>query len=217
MYGPYLDGASYTLAKMIEAKIFPDSVKCRHILVSTDTKAEGFEDSIAAKKIDSIKNAINGGASWADMVQKYNPSSDGSKAKNGEMTFASSQIMEGMESGNFAKEFGQFVMFDGKPGEKKVVKTSFGWHYIEILSFIKPELQYKVAYLKLEIVASQQTDGNALQDATNFAGDSRDQKSFDTAFEKTLKPKGLNKRIAANIKRRDAMVQYSQTGRNVET
>jgi peptidyl-prolyl cis-trans isomerase D len=214
VYGPYLDGGNYTLAKMIEAKIFPDSVKCRHVLVSTDTKAGGFEDSIAAKKIDSIKNAINGGASWADMVQKYNPLSDGSRAKNGEMTFASSQIMEGMASGNFAKEFGQFVLFDGKPGEKKAVKTSFGWHYIEILSFIKPRLQYKVAYLKQEFVASQQTDADAQQAATNFAGDGRDQKSFDTAFEKTLKPKGLNKGIAANIKRRDAMVQGLGFSRN---
>jgi parvulin-like peptidyl-prolyl isomerase len=43
--------------------------------------------------------------------------------------------MEGMESGNFAKEFGQFILFDGKPGERKAVKTSFGWHFIEILTF----------------------------------------------------------------------------------
>ncbi|HMK24483.1 MAG TPA: peptidylprolyl isomerase [Chitinophagaceae bacterium] len=214
VYGTYLDGNSYILAKLIEIRMLPDSVKCRHILVSTDTKAGGFEDSIAAKKIDSIKNAVNSGASWADMVQKYNPLSDGSRAKNGEMTFPSSQIMEGMESGNFAKEFGQFVLFDGKPGEKKVVKTSFGWHYIEILAFIKPEPHYKLAYLKQEIVASQQTDGDALQDATNFAGDGRDQKSFDTAFEKTLKPKGLNKGIAANIKRNDAMVQGLGFSRN---
>jgi peptidyl-prolyl cis-trans isomerase D len=89
VYGTYLDGNSYTLAKLVEIKALPDSVKCRHVLVSTDTNAGGFEDSIAAKKIDSIKNAIEkGGASWADMVQKYNPLSDGSRSKNGEMTLA---------------------------------------------------------------------------------------------------------------------------------
>jgi peptidyl-prolyl cis-trans isomerase D len=207
VYGPYLNASNYTLAKLVEIKTLPDSIKCRHVLVSTNTNEGGFEDSIASKKIDSIKNAINGGASWADMVQKYNPLSDGSRAKNGEMTFPSSQIMEGMASGNFAKEFGQFVLFDGKPGEKKVVKTSFGYHYIEILTFYSPEPHYKVAYLNQEIIASQQTDDDALQAATNFAGDSKDQKSFDTAFEKTLKPKGLNKGIAVNIKRSDAQVQ----------
>ena len=214
VYGPYLDGANYTMAKMMETKTLPDSVKCRHVLVGTNTNEGGFEDSIAAKKIDSIKNAINGGASWADMVQKYNPVSDGSRAQNGEMTFSSSQIMEGMGTGNFAKEFGQFVLFDGKPGEKKAVKTSFGWHYIEILSFINPKPHYKVVYLNQEVVASQQTDGDALQTATNFAGDSKDQKSFDTAFEKTLKPRGLNKGIGANIKRSDAQVQGLGLSRN---
>jgi peptidyl-prolyl cis-trans isomerase D len=215
VYGPYLDRGSYILAKLVDSKILPDSVKCRHILVSTDTKNGGFEDSIASKKIDSIKNAVNGGASWADMVQKYNPPSDGSKAKNGEMTFPSSQIMEGMESGNFAKEFGQFVLFDGKPGEKKVVKTSFGYHYIEVLSFIRPETHYKIAYLQKGIDASQQTDENVSQEATNFAGDSKDQKSFDAAYEKTLKPRGVVKVVAENIKRNDAQVQglqeYSRT------
>ncbi|HEY6063656.1 MAG TPA: peptidyl-prolyl cis-trans isomerase, partial [Chitinophagaceae bacterium] len=214
VYGTYLDGNNYSLAKLIEIKVLPDSVKCRHVLVSTNTKEGGFEDSIAAKKIDSIKNAINGGASWADMVQKYNPISDGSRAKNGEMTFPSEQIMEGMVSGNFAKEFGQFVLFDGKPGEKKAVKTSFGWHYIEILSFINPQPHYKVAYLNQEIVASQQTDGDALQAAINFAGDCRDQKSFDTAYEKTLKPRGLNKGFGINIKRNDAQVQGLGLSRN---
>jgi peptidyl-prolyl cis-trans isomerase D len=71
-----------------------------------------------------------------------------------------------------------------------------------------------LAYLKQEIVASQQTDADALQAATNFAGDGRDQKSFDAAFEKTLRPKGLNKGIAANIKRNDAIVQGLGLSRN---
>ncbi|MGH2553808.1 MAG: peptidylprolyl isomerase, partial [Chitinophagaceae bacterium] len=213
-YGPYLNGGSYSLARLVETKMLPDSVKCRHVLVSTDTNAGGYEDSVAAKMIDSIKNAINGGASWAEMVQKYNPLSDGSKPKNDEMTFPSSQIMEGMESGNFAKEFGQFVLFDGKPGEKKAVKTSFGWHFIEILSFIKPQLHYKVAYLNQEIIASQQTDDDAQQAAINFAGSCNDQKSFDAEYEKTLKPKGINKGIGPNIKRNDAQVPGLGFSRN---
>jgi peptidyl-prolyl cis-trans isomerase D len=214
VYGPYLDEGKYVLAKLVEIKTLPDSVKCRHVLVSTKTEEGGYEDSIAARMIDSIKNAINGGASWASMVQKYNPTSDGSRAQNGEMTFPSSQIMEGMESGNFAKEFGQFVLFDGKPGEKKAVKTSFGWHYIEILSFIKPQPHYKVALLNGEIVASQQTDADALQAATNFAGDSRDLKAFDTVFEKKLKPLGLTKAAGPNIKRNDSQVPGLGSSRN---
>jgi peptidyl-prolyl cis-trans isomerase D len=207
VYGPYLENGNYLLAKLVEAKIFPDSVKCRHVLVGTDEEKGGFPDSIASNKIDSIKKAIEGGASWAAMVDKYNPLSDGSRQKKGEMTFASSEIQSGMQSGQFAKEFGQFILFDGKPGERKVVKTSFGWHYIEVLSWIKPSLQYKVAYLTQKIIASQQTEDNAVQEATSFAGNARDRKSFDTSFEKTLKPKGINKGIGLDIKRTDGSVK----------
>ena len=31
VYGPYLDGGNYVMAKMLETKTLPDSVKCRHI------------------------------------------------------------------------------------------------------------------------------------------------------------------------------------------
>ena len=202
VYGPYLDGGKFALAKMIETKILPDSVKCRHILVSTDVQNGGFEDSIAKVKIDSIKKAVDGGASWADMVNKYNPQSDGSRANKGEMTFSSSQI----QGEGFAKEFAQFILFDGKPGERKVVKTSFGYHYIEVMAYIKPETHYKVAYLFQNIEASRQTDDSVNNAANQFAADSRDLKAFDANFEKSLQPKGLKKAVATDIKPADPYV-----------
>jgi len=36
VYGPYLDDHAYALAKMIEIRTLPDSVRCRHILISND-------------------------------------------------------------------------------------------------------------------------------------------------------------------------------------
>lgn len=197
IYGPYLDGGSYVLAKMIGSKVLPDSVKCRHVLVSNNPQQGGVEDSIASRRIDSIKTAINGGANWDSMVQKYNPPSDGSRQNKGEMTFSSTQIQDV----NFAPEFARFILFDGKPGERKVVKTSFGYHYIEIMSAIKPTVHYKVAYLPKEIIASQETDNAALNDANAFAAESSDIKSFDANYEKTLKAKGIQKGIATDIAR----------------
>ena len=35
VYGPYLDGKLYTLAKLLDRRQQPDTVKCRHILIST--------------------------------------------------------------------------------------------------------------------------------------------------------------------------------------
>ncbi len=90
-------------------------------------------------------------------------------------------------------------MFDGKPGDKKVIHTQFGWHYIEILSFIKPEPHYKIAYLSKPIEASPETENNASNLAAQFAGDSRDQKTFDANAEKLTKQKGVIKSVAAEI------------------
>lgn len=206
VFGPYLEGGSYVMAKYIDSKVLPDSIKCRHVLVSTDVAQGGFPDSIALQKIDSIKRAIEGGASWADMVNKYNPASDGSRAQNGEMTFDAFSVQTGMNSGGFAKEFGQFILYDGKPGQKKVVKTSFGYHYIDIMSYIKPQTNYKIAYLGKTIIASQATVDSALQAANEFAGSIKDAKSFDDVFQKTLKPKGYNKAIGVNIKKMDGSI-----------
>lgn len=192
VYGPYLDGNSYVLAKMLDSKVLPDSVKCRHILISTNEQQGGFADSTAKRKIDSIETAIKGGASWATLAASYNP--DGTRTTAGEMTFSSTQI----QSEGFAPEFGQFILFDGKPGESKVVKTSFGYHYINIMSFIKPEQHYQIAYFARPIEASQETDNNANNLANKFAADSRDAKSFDASAEK-LKAQGINKLIAADI------------------
>lgn len=211
VFGPYLEGGNFVLTKLLDVKVLPDSVKCRHILLGTQDRSGNqiMEDTVAHKRADSIALAIENGANFDSLETKFT-TDDVSHKDKGVMTFSSSAI----QGEGFAKEFGEFILFDGKPGDKKVVKTQFGWHYIEILSFIKPGTQYKVAYLNQEIVASQQTDGDALQAATNFAGDSRDQKSFDTAFEKTLKPKGLNKGIGTNIKRSDAQVPGLGFSRN---
>jgi peptidyl-prolyl cis-trans isomerase D len=195
VFGPYLDGGSYALAKMLDVKTLPDSVKCRHVLVSNNPQQGGVEDSIASKRIDSIIAAIQGGANWGAMVQQYNPESDGSRQNNGEMTFSSVQIQDV----NFAPEFGQFILFDGKTGERKKVKTSFGYHYIEIMSRIKEEPHYKIAYLFEPILASDETDQKAKSDASSFASSARDEKSFNETFEKNWQPKGYNKGLGYDI------------------
>lgn len=204
VFGPYIDGKDYVLAKLIDSKILPDSVKCRHILLGvTDRSGKPImPDSVAKAKVDSVALAIKNGANFDTLEARYT-TDEAAHADKGVMTFASSTI----QGNGFAKEFGQFILFDGKPGEKKVIKTQFGWHYIEILSFIKPQPNYKVGYLRKGIVASNETDNKAQEEAGQFAADSRDEKSFNEIFEKTQKPKGREKGIGQNIKPNDAQIQ----------
>jgi len=196
VYGPYLDGGAYVLAKMIDMKVLPDSVKCRHILLGT-TDRQGqpiMADSIAKFKADSVAMAIAGGASFDSLEAKYSTDEAAGQEK-GVMTFASTDI----QGEGFAKEFGQFILFDGKPGDKKVVKTNFGYHYIEIMSFIGTEPHYNIAYMSKNIDASQTTTNAADAAASSFAATARDAKEFEAAAEKLRKEKGINKNVAMNI------------------
>lgn len=198
IYGPYLDGSSYVLAKVEGVRSMPDTVKVRHILVATTQRDpqsgqmfDVLDTATAKKRIDSIQTAIRNGANFDSLVVKLSDD-PGSKDKGG--------VYESVPSGQMVSTFNDFI-FLNPVGSKGVVKTEFGYHYIEILSQKGGGMGYKIAYLPKEIIASQETDSKAQNDANIFAGDARDIKSFDETFEKNWKPKGYNKGIALNITR----------------
>jgi peptidyl-prolyl cis-trans isomerase D len=194
VFGPYIDGNTYTLAKKIDVRNLPDTVKCRHILIGIADPRTGQlrrDDSTAKQKVDSIFNAIKAGADFGMMAAQFSED-EGSKANKGEYTFSSVDIT------NLAKEFGDFIFY--KPtGSREVVKTSFGYHIIEVLNQKDFQESFKMAYLAKKILASPETDNTASSAATNFAGTSRDLKSFEQNVTK-LK---YTKLIADNVKEMD--------------
>jgi peptidyl-prolyl cis-trans isomerase D len=193
VYGPYLDGNTYTIAKVIAARPMPDSAKVRHILISTQNR-----DSLAAKKlVDSLQTAIAQGANFDSVAAKFSED-PGSKDKGG--------VYDNVFTGQMVPPFNDFI-FLNPVGTRGVVKTDFGYHYIEILSQKGGGLGYKIAYISKDIFASEETLGEALNRASEFAGDSRDQKSFDANFDKKLKPLGQQKGIATDILPIDASIR----------
>jgi len=188
LFGPYLDAGSYVVAKMVDEKTLPDSAKARHILIATTDARSGQvinEDSVARKRIDSVKEVLDHGGNWDSVALKVSDD-PGSKVKGGDLGYFTSDRM--------VKEFADFC-FSGKKGEKKIVKSQFGYHYIEILDQKNFEPAYKIAYLTRKIDASQETDQAAFGLASQFAGQSRDAKGFDENVQK----QGLNKMIAPDI------------------
>lgn len=186
IFGPYLDGGNYVLAKKISTKILPDSIKCRHILIGTTDPQTGqplMPDTVARQKIDSVEKAIKGGADFNALEAVYSTDKVAHKDQ-GVMTFDLATI----QSENFAKEFGDFLL--NEQGEtKKVIKTQFGWHYIEILEKKSPEPAYKIAYMAKEVVPSDETLNAANVAATKLSGMARDEKAFD----RYIKENNLNK------------------------
>lgn len=208
VYGPYLDANTYALAKIIDEKTMPDSAKARHILIQTNDPQSGqslLDDSVAKKLIDSIKVAIDKGARFDTLAKKY--STDKGSAEKGGL-LATPQT-EYFGQGQMVKAFNDFV-FNGKVGDRQIVKTEFGYHLIEILDQKNFEPHYKIAYFTKPILASQETDNQANNAATSFAGNSRDLQSFNANFDKDLRGKGYNKLIASDIKPMDFVVNGIQ-------
>lgn len=203
VYGPYIDGKNYTVAKVIGIKQWPDSASVRHILIATAGQNGQIirDDSAAKKLIDSIKVAIAGGTSFDAMVQQYSDDA-GSKTNGGKY--------EMFSQGQMVGPFNDFS-FDNSVGSKGVVKTDFGYHYIEVLKQTPRSPAYKIAYLSKAILPSNETISAASAAAAAFAGSAKDLKSFN---EEAIK---INKQAfpASGIKAMDFEIPGLGESRNL--
>lgn len=197
--GPVYEGEEYKLIKVLDRKMYPDSVQCRHILIKTADRGQVvLADSIAKNKIDSVAAAIKAGASFNEMVVKYSDD-QGSKETGGEYTFPFSQ-----KSG-LVKEFSDFI-FESKPGQSTIVKVESngysGYHYIEVLNHGEYNEALKIATITKPLYAGDETENEVYAKATEFAGNSTSAKTF----EEEIKKNNLQKLVADNIRVSDFTV-----------
>lgn len=181
VYGPYLDGGNYVIAKIVAAQTIPDSAKVRHILVATNQQDPNSGnmvqirgDSAAKKRLDSAIALLKSGTPFDSVALKYSDD-PGSKTMGG--------VINNFTSGQMDENFNDFS-FTGKPGETKIVKTVFGYHYVEILGQTGSETGYKIAYLSKPIEASTETDNAASNAASQFAAASRNSDQFQSNAKK---------------------------------
>ena len=191
--GPIYESETYSLVKMLDKTSAPDSVMCRHILIKTaENGQEVLADSIAKTRIDSIAAAIKAGTPFYEMVQKYSDDG-GSKDKAGEYNFSYDQ------KAGLVKEFGDFV-FEGKPGESKIVKAEggnyAGYHYIEIMKQGEVKTAVKIALISKGLFPGDETENNVYSAANEFAANS----STAEAFDKSVKDNNVQKLVAENVK-----------------
>lgn len=191
-FGPYLDAKSYVIAKMVAKRSIADSVFCMHILVKTGQG--GVSDSIAKKRIDSVEAVIKGGADFKTVMKAVSDDKAATSQENGVMKFASSQIQDAK---SFDQDFAKFILLDGKAGEKKVVHTQFGYHYIYITEQKNIGEAVKVAYLAKSIAPSSETNDAANNAAMQFASSVKNKKQFDEAAAKLNKTVMLTQEVKA--------------------
>ncbi len=175
--GPYkLNANTFRLAKLVDKASRPDSVKARHILITTND---------ADAKIDSIKNIISKGQSFTKLAEKFSQDQT-TPLKGG----ATGWINEGEMPNKFTES-----CFTGRIGNLIVVKDNYGTHLIEVLDKSKSLEKFKVAYLDRQITYSSRTYQNIFAQAGRFAAENSNYEQFDASAS----AENLSKRIADEL------------------
>ncbi|TKC01098.1 peptidylprolyl isomerase [Pedobacter cryophilus] len=181
IYGPYFSNGAYKVAKLIDARVSPDSVKARHILLNPAT--EGGADKALAKA-DSLKKLIQGGADFAKLAAQYG--TDGSKDKGGDLgTFGRGAMIPQFED----------AVFNGSTGQLMIVSTQFGVHLINIQSQIGSSKVVKVAIVDKALAPSSSTEQVAYQKAQSFLSTV----SNATQFNENAQKEKLNKLVGEDV------------------
>ena len=175
--GPFNQNANtLRLAKLVEKASRPDSVEARHILITTPD---------ADAKIDSLKNIISKGQSFAALAEKFSQD-QGSAVNGGDLGWFSEGLM--------VEEFNN-ACFSARKGDLIVVNTQFGTHLIEVVDKSKSTEKYKVAYMDRQITYSNMTYQNVFAKAGKFAAENSDYEQFDASAT----AENLSKRIADEL------------------
>ncbi len=174
VYGPFNDGDMLKLLKLKGFKATSDSVKARHILISTQN---GMTAAVALAKADSLKNAIKAGSDFSLLAIQFSED-PGSKVKGGDLGW----FTEGM----MVPEFND-ACFKGNVGDLVTVSTQFGAHLINITEKTKTSNKAEVIYLSKKVEPSTKTVDEFYAKANDFAVSAVD---FD-AFKKIADEKGI--------------------------
>jgi len=204
VFGPYVDGSNYALAKVLGTKPVPDSIRARHILFPVNDPQTGkkiMEEADAKKMADSILALLKAGGDFVALAKQYG--TDGTKDKGGDLGFFGYQ-------GPMVEEFNQATF--GKPvGTKEVIYTRFGYHVIEITGEKAFNPGYQVAFLAKEIFSSEETINKASNEANKLSAE-KDLKKLDEYVQKN----GLLKiKVPTLIKENDGQIGQMQDARQL--
>lgn len=178
MVGPALNGDVYTISRIADERMMPDSVGARHILL----------DRAMAASADSIARAVRGGKSIFDLAPDYS-------------------IDPTVDLGVFPPEmmvepFANAVSAARK-GEVIVVETQYGTHVVELTHKTPMVKKVQVATVTYHVEPSAATQQDAYNKAREFltvAAGSKE--NFDAAVSQT----GTSRRVAT-IGERDRNVR----------
>lgn len=190
--GPYMDGAEYKAVKVIDRKIMADSVDTRHILLSADNP-DAFTQ--AEKTLDSLKNLLEARVAVFDSLASKFSKDPGSSSNGGKY--------ENVTPGQFVPEYDKVLFETGEIGKLYKVKTSFGWHLVEVLARKGGNPRVKLAYISQAIVPGDETQRRVYNEVYQLVQQSR---TLDELKKVADAKEDLELKSAPGLKRNDFIV-----------
>jgi peptidyl-prolyl cis-trans isomerase SurA len=154
--GVLRSGAGFHIVKLLEKRSHDDAkvvdqTRARHILVRVN---ELTSEAEAKSKVERLKDRLDTGAKFADLA-KLN-SEDASAAKGGDLGWLS--------PGDTVPEFEEAMAKLAVNQVSAPVRTSFGWHLIEVLERRKQDVTVDRARSEAQTAIRQRKSDEAFQD-----------------------------------------------------
>ena len=186
VYGPYVDGEYYNLARLIDRKMLSDSVEVSHLLLLVDNPA----DSLKVKaKADSLLDVHNSGINFGALAAQFSED-QGSAADSGKLGWVT-------QNTPYIPEFLNACLNTEK-GKTTMVKTAYGYHLIKVTNKTAPKLKASVGFVSIDIVPGKQTTQAAYARASEFAGRNRTREQFEAAVAEQKIPARIAPNLTAN-------------------
>ena len=187
VYGPYEDGESFNMVRIVDMQNRPDSLKASHILISFKG-AYNSQDTISKEDAEAKANALlaqlnavkNNDELFAELAMA-NSTDPGSKDKGGDLDWFTDGMM--------VPQFNEYVV-NNPVGSMGIVETMFGYHIIKVTDKTEPQPKVRLAYMSHEIIPSTKTYQSIYAEANKFVTENRSYEKFNTAIEE----QGLTKR-----------------------
>ena len=155
IYGPVFENDKYTMYKLVDKTVAPDSVKVSHIMIAGKSEAE------TKALADSLMGALKGGADFAELAKKH--SVDQAAENGGELGwFTEATALRGVND-----DFKNAV-FSSALNEVSVVKSMYGTHLVKVTEKTSNVDKYKIADIEKTVTYSSKTNGNIYNELNQF-------------------------------------------------
>ncbi len=166
--GPFLEGNTYHMLKMVDKKVDVDSVKVYQMTMPQ------LEEAALKNLTDSLANEINGGKSFADVARAAsNGQSDGL------MGWMTEESLLKSADENFKNE-----VFNAPLNKVSVVKSAYGTHLVQVTERTAPVAKYKLADIQIEVTPSSETNSKLFNDLTHYVATNNTMESFKSEAQK---------------------------------